>query len=79
MLATGLPQRAPQRRAVLGGAVELPAELAHEGHPQRPHRDVADGQVAHAHVAEVERVVGQRREDLAGQRTPQREAGPSAR
>src|SRR3954451_19489281 len=29
-----LPQPPPQPRAVLGRAVQLPAELAHEGHPQ---------------------------------------------
>ena len=79
MLAAGRPQRPPQPGAVLGRAVELPAELADERHAQRAHRHVADRDLAHAHVAEVERVGGQRREDLARARAPQREARPARR
>src|SRR6476620_10160158 len=46
------PQRAPEARAAPRRAVQLPAELAHEGDAQRAHRHVADCDVAHAHVAE---------------------------
>src|SRR5581483_2067491 len=35
-------ERVPQRRAVLGGAVQLPAELADVGHPRRDARHVPD-------------------------------------
>ena len=73
----GLPQRAPQPRAELGRAVELPAQLAGEGHAQRAHRHVADREVAHRHVAEVERVGRQRREHVAGARAPEPEARPA--
>ena len=43
VLAPRLPERAPQRRAVLRRAVELPAQLADERHAQRAHGHVADG------------------------------------
>ena len=70
------PQRRPQRAAVLRGRVELPAELAGERHPQRAHRDVADGDLLRGH--ERERGVGQVR---AGQLRAARRgcAAPTAR
>ncbi len=77
VLAPGVPQRAPQPGAVLGRAVQLPAELADERHAQRAHRHVADRHLAHAHVREVEGVGDERREDLRRARAPQREARPA--
>ena len=71
--APGLPQRAPERRAVLHRAVELPAELAHVGHAQRAHRHVADRQLAQRHVAEGR---GRRCRRRRARRAP---AGPTAR
>src|ERR1019366_4104970 len=79
VLAPGLPQGPPQPRPVLRRAVELPTELAHEGHAQGAHGHVPYGQLPHAHVGELQRVVGQRGEDLAGARAPQREARPAGR
>ena len=50
----GLPQRPPQPGAVLGRAVQLPAELAGVRDPERPDRHIADRDLPHRHVREVE-------------------------
>jgi hypothetical protein len=73
----GFPQGAPQAEPVLGRAVELPAELADVGHPQRPDGDVPDCELADVHVGEglvAEVLRRQRLQDLARLRAPDAEA-----
>ena len=78
VLPAGLPQRVPERDAVLGGAVELPAELPDVRHADGEARHRADRDRLRGHVRERgRREVGarQRLEDLARGRPPQAEAG----
>src|SRR5262249_6949325 len=49
---TRFPERPPESRPVFRRAIELPAELADVGHPERAHRNVADGDLAQVHVGE---------------------------
>src|SRR5215213_6749845 len=74
-----LPDAPPQSQAVLGRAVDLPAELADVGHPQHPHRHVAKRRLPKGHVREgliAEVLRGQRLQHLARPRPPDTEAGP---
>src|SRR5579871_4801801 len=77
MRLSGLVERPPEAGPVLRRAVELPAELADERHPERADRDVAERDLPQPHVAEIERVGRERGENVAGTRTPQAEAGPA--
>ena len=68
--------------AVLGRRVQLPAELADVGDPQREERHAADRDLARGEEREgrVREVVArERREDVASPRAPQPEADPGRR
>src|SRR5436190_2248565 len=74
-----LPDRAPEPEPVLGGAVELPAELADIGDAERPHGHVPDGDLVQRHVRELlvaEVCWGKRLQHIACPRPPDPEAGP---
>ena len=69
----GRPKRVPQQQPVLHWAVELPAQLAHVGDPQRgdghvPDTDLASGQVRERRVAHV--VGDGAGQDVASHRSP---------
>ena len=65
--------------AVLGRGVELPAELADVGDPERQHGHVADGgsraRSRYGKASFERSSLRERREDVAGQRSPEPEAG----
>src|SRR5206468_6407276 len=75
VLLSDRPDRVPEPQAELGRAVELPAELADVGDPEREARHRADCELARAHVREIERRRRQRLEDVAGPQAPEAEAG----
>ena len=79
VIATGLPQRRPERPSVPGRRVELPAKLTDIGDSQGqqrylPDRDLARGEIREACLGHV--VARERREDVASPRSPQPEADP---
>ena len=74
MVATGSPDRVPETEAVLDGAIQLPAELADVGDPQRETGHGAHGQLAGTHVGECQLLRRQRLEDRPGARSPEPEA-----
>src|SRR6266516_7595624 len=74
MLATAFLDRVPEAKAIFDRAIELPAELAHVGDPQRETGHRADSQLARPHVGERELVCRQRLEDRPGSGPPEPEA-----
>ena len=76
VLPPGLPQRVPQRAAVLGRGVQLPAELADVRDAQRQQGHAADGDLAGGQVREagvghvVARVSGARMSRARGPHRP---------